>query len=406
MPLVLQREQISRSMSRYLVPGFALLIMLMAGLVGHAIWHISELKARMSDIVDVRNHKIQLATDLQEASYNRHNSLVYQVLAQDAFERDDHFQHYIKWGYQVGHARTQLKALPLDGYEHANLMKQDRLVEQIVVLQEQISDLAAHERDSEARALLAVTLRPLSVEYVEVVEFLRRYERDQIRTALEQVQQATKRAIGLHLAWGAALILLAASIAAITRLLLKRNARIIYAQVSDLEQAGSLLEHLAMHDPLTGLANRALFYRRLEEAILHASEEHFALAVLYIDLDDFKQVNDVHGHAAGDALLQAVARRMHHVVRKSDTTARLGGDEFALLFVGIDTESCPALCRKVEAELSQPVYHAGLTLTPACSIGYALYPRDGCALDDLVNIADANMYQVKHAHKRACGEAG
>ena len=102
--------QLPRRMTRQLSAGFALLIVLMAGLIGHAVWHIGDLKERMRDIVELRNRKIQLATDLQEASYNRHNSLVYQTLARDAFERDENFQQYIKWGYQVGLARSELKA--------------------------------------------------------------------------------------------------------------------------------------------------------------------------------------------------------------------------------------------------------------------------------------------------------
>jgi diguanylate cyclase (GGDEF)-like protein len=397
-----QREQLSRSMSRYLAFGFALLIVLMAALVGHAIWHIHDLKSRMGDIVDMRNRKIQLATDLQEASYNRHNTLVYQVLSQDAFERDENFQLYIKWGYLVGNARNKLKALPLDAFERTNLARQDQLVAEIILLQEEISDLAARGEEPQARTRLASDLRPLNRQYTEVVA-LRRHERDLIRDALEQARQATFRAISLHLGLGAALVLLAVAIAAITQHLMKRAARIIYAQVAELEQAGSLLEHQATHDPLTGLANRTLFYRRLEEAIRHAGEENFSLAVMYIDLDDFKQINDEHGHAAGDALLLAVARRFHQVLRKSDSTGRLGGDEFALLFVGIEAASCAELHSKIKHEICQPVYHEGLSLLPSCSIGCAMYPQDGKAIDDLLNTADARMYAAKRARKQAAG---
>jgi len=405
MPDPLRKNLLSRSMSRYLELGFALLIILMTVLAGHAVWHINALDSRMGEIVDVRNRKIQLATDLQEASYNRHNTLVYQVLAEDAFVRDDNFQLYLKWGFHVGNARNQLKALPLDEFERENMTRQDQLVVDIIVLQEEISGRAARGLVEQARTMLANDLRPLNLQYTEVVEALRRYERDQIRTALEQARQATNQAIRLHLALGVLLILLAIAIALITRRSLQRDSDIIHTQVSELELAGTLLEHQATHDPLTGLANRALFYRRLEDALLHASEEHFSVAVMYIDLDDFKQVNDVHGHAAGDALLLAVALRLQQVVRKSDTTARFGGDEFALLFVGIETDSCGSMCNKVEHEISQPVYHNGIVLTPACSIGYAIYPRDGGVLDDLLNAADAKMYQAKRARKLARGQA-
>lgn len=401
MPAFSRSDLLSRSMSRYLELGFALLIALMAALAGHAVWHIDALESRMGDIVDVRNLKIQLATDLQEASYNRHNTLVYQVLAEDAFDRDENFQLYLKWGYHVGDARNKLKALPLDDFERENMVRQDQLVAEIIVLQEEISGLASRGLEADARFWLANDLRPLNLQYTEVVEALRRHERDLIRVALEQAQQATKQAISLHVTLGGVLILLAVAIAWITRRSLRRDSHIIYSQVSELEQAGTLLEHQATHDPLTGLANRALFYRRLEEAIQHAGEEHFSVAVMYIDLDDFKQVNDMHGHAAGDALLLAVARRLQQVVRKSDTTARLGGDEFALLFAGIESDSCGDLCNKVEREVGQLVYHNGVSLKPACSIGYAIYPRDGCKLDDLLNAADAKMYESKRARKLA-----
>ena len=387
-------------MTRQLLAGFALLILLMVGLIGHAVWRIGELKDRMRDIVELRNRKIQLATDLQEASYNRHDALVYQVLARDPFESDDNFQQYIKWGYQVGMARNALKSLPLDELERTNLQQQDRLVARIVVEQETISDLASRGVMNEARDRLAADLRPLNLEYTEIVEALRRHERDLIHAELEQTQQATQNAISLHLSLGGILIVLAVLISETTRRLLRRHALTIFEQMNQLEQAGTRLEHEATHDPLTGLANRVLFYRRLEEAMVHAAEEDFSVAVLYIDLDDFKQINDLHSHAAGDALLQAVADRLHHVVRIADTAARLGGDEFALLFVGVqETSECPTLCAKVEKEVSQPVDLDGLKLTPACSIGYALYPRDGNTLDTLLNMADGRMYQAKRARK-------
>ncbi|MDP2832047.1 MAG: diguanylate cyclase [Pseudomonadota bacterium] len=389
-----------RRMTHQLLAGFALLIVLMVGLIGHAVWQIGDLKERMRDIVELRNKKIQLATDLQEASYNRHSALVYQAVARDAFERDEYFQQYIKWGYQVGLARSTLKSLKLDAFEIDNLRRQDGLVGRIIDEQEIISDLAARGVKEEALARLAADLRPLNLEYTEIVEALRRYERDLIRIALEQTQQATHHAITLHLALGGTLILLAILISETTRRLLRRHALTIFEQMHQLKKVGSQLEHEATHDPLTGLANRVLFYRRLEEAMVHAVEEEFSLAIMYIDLDDFKQVNDIHGHAVGDALLQVVAGRLHHVVRVADTAARLGGDEFALLFVGVqETGECPPLCAKVERTIGQPVDIDGLRLMPACSVGYALYPRDGDSLDTLLNAADARMYQVKRARK-------
>ena len=392
--------QLSRHMTRQLLVGFGLFILLMAILVGHAVWQISELKEQMRDIVELRNRKIQLATDLQEASYNRHNALVYQALGRDAFERDENFQQYIKWGFQVGLARTTLKSLPLDDFESTNLQRQDQLVLQIIDLQELISDLASRGVMEEARTRLATDLRPLNRDYTDIVEALRRHERDLIRVALERAQSATQRAITLHLALGGLLILLAMAISEAIRRLLWRDALTICEQLRLLELAGTKLEHEATHDPLTGLANRVLFYRRLEKAIVHATEEGFSLAVLYVDLDDFKQVNDIHGHAVGDILLQAVAVRLRHVVRVADTAARLGGDEFALLFVGVkESDECLSLYSKVEQEVSLSLDIGDVRLRPSCSIGYAIFPSDGSSLDILLNTADFRMYQEKRARK-------
>ncbi len=387
-------------MTRQLLAGFGLFIFLMAVLVAHAVWHINDLKGQMRDIVELRNRKIQLATDLQEASYNRHNALVYQALARDAFERDENFQQYIKWGFQVGLARATLKSLPLDDFESANLQRQDQLVLQIIDQQELISDLAARGVMEEARSRLATDLRPLNRDYTDIVEALRRHERDLIRAALERAQSATQHAITLHLALGGVLILLAMGISEAIRRLLWRDALTICEQLRLLELAGTRLEHEATHDPLTGLANRVLFYRRLEEAIVHAGEEGFSLAVLYVDLDDFKQVNDMHGHAVGDVLLQVIAGRLRHVVRVADTAARLGGDEFALLFVGIqESDECLSLYAKVEQEVGLSLDIGDVSLKPSCSIGYALYPSDGASLDTLLNTADTRMYQEKRARK-------
>ncbi len=387
-------------MTRQLLAGFGLFIFLMAVLVAHAVWHINDLKGQMRDIVELRNRKIQLATDLQEASYNRHNALVYQALARDAFERDENFQQYIKWGFQVGLARATLKSLPLDDFESTNLQRQDQLVLQIIDQQELISDLAARGVMEEARSRLATDLRPLNRDYTDIVEALRRHERDLIRSALERAQSATQHAITLHLALGGVLILLAMGISEAIRRLLWRDALTICEQLRLLELAGTRLEHEATHDPLTGLANRVLFYRRLEEAIVHAGEEGFSLAVLYVDLDDFKQVNDMHGHAVGDVLLQVIAGRLRHVVRVADTAARLGGDEFALLFVGIqESDECLSLYAKVEQEVGLSLDIGDVSLKPSCSIGYALYPSDGASLDTLLNTADTRMYQEKRARK-------
>ena len=407
MSTLVAKDRIAKRVNWALGVGFAILILMMAGLAAHAIWHIHALEARMAGIVEVQNLKIQLATDLLEAAYNRHSALIYQTLSDDPFERDENFQLYIRWGYHVGKARNDLKALPLDAIEQDNLQRQDHLVLSVVEMQERISDLASRGEIARAQTLIATELRPLNLQFTNAIERLRLYERDRIHEALVSTQTATHQAINVHLGLCGVLLLLAIAIAVTTHHQLARRAVIIDAQVSALEQASDRLEHEATHDPLTGLANRALFNRRLASAIAHAQEEGFEVGVMYLDLDDFKPINDHYGHAAGDILLQTLAARLRELVRVSYTVARLGGDEFAILLVGTGLANMHATTRSaIERELSRPVFLGEVTVTPGCSIGCAAYPQDGSSQDDLIRVADVRMYENKQQHKQSKQELG
>ncbi|MEW5769361.1 MAG: GGDEF domain-containing protein [Pseudomonadota bacterium] len=400
------RLRLVRCLNLPLAFGFALQLVLMAALVAHAVWHIRGLEVQMREIVATPNRKIQLITDLQEAMYNRHAALVYQTLLDDPFERDESFQLYIKWGYHVGKARGELKSMPLDGFEKDSLREQDPLVEQIIVLQEEIADLAARGRTREAHALIASELRPLNLRMANIVEALRHHERNEVEEALIATQAATRQAVRVHIALGGVLLVLAMFIAYATRRLLYRHTDTIWQQMSDLEEVGQRLQHEATHDNLTGLANRALFHHRVAEALTHAAQEGFMLGLMYIDLDDFKQVNDIHGHDVGDALLREVARRLGHAVRASDTVARLGGDEFAILLTGLENaEQCNALKQKLQAEFTTPAVLEGVPITPQGSVGCVLYPQDGETLAQLLKVADTRMYEAKRARKVNPAEA-
>lgn len=156
-----------------------------------------------------------------------------------------------------------------------------------------------------------------------------------------------------------------------------------------------LLEH-AYHDPLTGLANRMLLDERLQQALVKAAQQGQELAVLLIDLNAFKPVNDVHGHAAGDALLATLAQRMRAVLRQSDTLARIGGDEFVVLLENVAAaESVEQVQNKLRAVLQAPCPWQNITLQVSGSIGVARYPQDGTDAHELLRVADTRMYQDK-----------
>ncbi|MBW4055128.1 MAG: diguanylate cyclase [Proteobacteria bacterium] len=160
------------------------------------------------------------------------------------------------------------------------------------------------------------------------------------------------------------------------------------------------LESLALNDPLTGLANRRLLADRMSMALVHAHRNKSAMAVVYLDLDGFKQINDTFGHGTGDILLKMVAERLVRAVREEDTVARLGGDEFiiALWHVsGVDYAASAAV-RAIEAVLL-PYEIEGTTVNISTSAGVSIYPDHGEDADTLMKSADAALYEAKAAGK-------
>jgi diguanylate cyclase (GGDEF)-like protein len=160
------------------------------------------------------------------------------------------------------------------------------------------------------------------------------------------------------------------------------------------------IKHLATHDSLTDLPSLRLAKDRLAMAINLARRYKKSVAVMFIDLDGFKAVNDTLGHDAGDYVLQQVAQRMLSCVRKTDTVARIGGDEFLIIATEINTpDNAAQIAEKVIHLVSKPVIFKGQQVVVGASIGIALFPDDGKDMDQLIKKADEAMYRIKKAGK-------
>jgi diguanylate cyclase (GGDEF)-like protein/PAS domain S-box-containing protein len=186
----------------------------------------------------------------------------------------------------------------------------------------------------------------------------------------------------------------------VTDLRADRQIRGVVFNARDISERVRLEEQLtrqAFHDGLTGMANRALFRDRLEQALARSERSRSVLAVLLVDLDGFKQVNDSLGHDAGDQLLQAVAERFAAEIRSSDTLARLGGDEFALLVDGGHEPYAVSVARRLLSSLAEPIWIAGRELSIGASIGIALHPGGAGRGEELLRHADVAMYAAKEA---------
>jgi diguanylate cyclase (GGDEF)-like protein len=176
-----------------------------------------------------------------------------------------------------------------------------------------------------------------------------------------------------------------------------------YTDVTQLRLAEKRLIHAARHDALTNLPNRAVFSKQLGEAVSNAERADTGFAVLFLDLNRFKLVNDTLGHAAGDELLQQAAGRMRAEVRETDTLARLGGDEFALVMPGVhDPGAAMAAAERLRCSVSEPYSLSQGTARIGVSIGISCHPIHGCNADDLLNRADLALYRAKSASRNMC----
>ena len=175
----------------------------------------------------------------------------------------------------------------------------------------------------------------------------------------------------------------------------------IFHDITERKALEDKLDHLAHHDNLTGLPNRMLLQDRLEQAIAMAERQRQKFALLFIDLDGFKRVNDEMGHAVGDEVLRIVGQRLLAVIRGMDTVARLGGDEFVIILTDIRRgENAGLVAEKVIESLSQPYLVADLSLSLSASIGVSIYPNDVLVANELLRTADEAMYKAKRGGKR------
>ncbi len=172
----------------------------------------------------------------------------------------------------------------------------------------------------------------------------------------------------------------------------------INAHLSELYESHRDVDHLARHDALTGLANRLMLYDRLEHAIAGSQRSGRRIALIFIDLDRFKEINDTRGHTVGDKVLKAVSNRLKKMVREADTVARMGGDEFVILLDSIEDPLLTIpIAQKIVDGFLPPLVIDGQEVQTGVSIGISIYPEDGLSATDLLDKADMAMYQAKKA---------
>ncbi len=176
----------------------------------------------------------------------------------------------------------------------------------------------------------------------------------------------------------------------------------LFSDISELKENEERIRSLAYYDPLTNLPNRRLFNDRLSVAISHAHRNQTKLAVLFVDLDRFKRINDSLGHAVGDQLLQEVTARLQKAIREDDTVARMGGDEFIILLSDVESvDAVVQVARRIIELMTESVVLGGRKLVVTCSVGISFYPDDATELSELVQNADTAMYRAKDSGRNS-----
>jgi diguanylate cyclase (GGDEF)-like protein/PAS domain S-box-containing protein len=178
---------------------------------------------------------------------------------------------------------------------------------------------------------------------------------------------------------------------------------LIFYDASEALRMAERISYLGQHDPLTGLPNRILLVDRLEQALRLSDRTRESLAVVFLDLDHFHEVNEAYGHAMGDQLLKEVGYRISDALRESDTVCRLGADEFVLLLQGLKAnENVQALADKLLSGIASPFELGDYSVQTACSIGVSLYPRNASDAETLMRLADGAMHQAKQTGRGRC----
>ncbi len=373
------------SLSLRLGLGFALILLLMLSLGVVGLERLAEVNQRMEQIVRENNVKVEQAHIMKDMLRERSVIMHTISLLSDPFEQNEEFLDFNDHGVAFTAARTKLEGMSLNPQEKEILARMRALTVKTQPLVVQAVDKALGGNIDEARDLIRKeVVGPQKLIALEINDLLALQKAD-TENAVAEATQAYNNTRLLMLLLGVAATGLGLAIAFVVI----RNAR----------KQAHLLRHQAMYDNLTNLPNRALFADRLQQAMLIGRREKQPFALIAMDLDRFKEINDTLGHEAGDRVLQHVADCVRTCLRESDTVARMGGDEFAvLLATASDQEGAIAASRKILKALDEPLEIAGQKTEIGASLGIAMFPEHGEEPAVLMREADAAMYLAKQTH--------
>ena len=367
--------------------GFATVLALLLALIGIGVYGMARIDRHLESIVSASVVKASLANTMQTALRERAISMHSISVLEDPFIRDAEYIYFNNTGARFAEARQKLETLPLSAEERVTLARLRNVTAYTQPLVTAAVDEALLADTDEKRLAVSRRIRNDALanqrRITAELDHLMALQNAAIARGAEEAKAAHEEARRLLLGIGLLASLIGAAVAAL-------------AVVNATRQADRL-QHQALFDDLTQLPNRVLLQDRLQQAILASRRAHQSFALLALDLNRFKEVNDTLGHHYGDLLLTQVAARLGQTCRGSDTVARMGGDEFTLLLPETDRIGAEVYAKSVLTAMDQPFDLNGKSVDVGASIGIACYPEHGDDDQTLIRHADAAMYVAKRA---------
>jgi len=364
--------------------GFVLVLALMVALGAIGLQHVVDANQRLKSIAQNNNVKTELATVMQSALRERALSMHALSIMADPFERDAEIQRFNREGNLYIQARDRLQAMVASEEERRILATILALTREAQPEVQAVVEMSVFMDDQTSifQRITGVAM-PRQRAIAEQVNALLDLQRQQTNRAVLDAEASYVRVRTLMLGLGIVALAVGLLIAWIV-------SRHVTRQAQQLAQQ-------AMYDPLTGLANRTLLHRQLEHEIELAKRDGTSFAVMLLDLDRFKEVNDTLGHSVGDELLREAGNRLQQAVRAVDTVGRLGGDEYVVLLHDLAPEDVTAIAKKMLAALERPFHWKNQGIDLSASMGIAFYPSQCADAGSLLRCADIAMYVAKNA---------
>jgi diguanylate cyclase (GGDEF)-like protein len=395
------------SSRQIIIAGFAGVAVFMVGMLGIGLARLSEINGQMDELANRTFRRAEAVYTMRMVARDRLVGLQSMFFLSDPFERDAEWMRYGGEALRFIEARDTFLALAPTAAQRAIWEETRMLIATDEALHAQAVDLIFADRRAEASLLIQQKIIPLEARLLERLDTMLGIERSETQRRLAEANRRYRETFALMLLLALATLAVTAATAVYVTRRSARNEAMLLQEKRRAEDAAEQLAWAAAHDALTGLPNRRVFEATLAALLRSAREEGAHHTLAYLDLDRFKQVNDRHGHEAGDQLLVAVARLMRDRIGPDDTLARLGGDEFGLLLPHCDLAQGERVVRGLRQSIKAFSLPWG---SRALSVGLSagLVAVDAAAADgaELVHRADMACYASKSRRRASADPSG